>query len=138
MRKAPILTPYVAVTDQVVVTVLPAFLEHESEPEKQRYIWGYAIRIRNNRDDSIKLIDRHWIVYDALGRKEETRGTGVVGEQPVIMPGLHYDYKSGVPLSTPSGLMEGRYRFTRHDGSDFWVTIPSFSLDSPYDTSNKH
>jgi ApaG protein len=138
MRKTNILTPYVAVTDDVVVTVLPAFLEHESDHAKQLYVWGYAIRIRNNRDDSIKLAERHWIVYDAQGRKEETRGDGVVGEQPVIMPGLHYDYKSGVPLKTPSGMMEGRYRFIRNDNSDFWVTIPSFSLDSPYDTSNHH
>jgi ApaG protein len=133
-----ILTPYVAVTNEVVVTVLPAFLEHESEPAKMKFVWGYAIRIRNNSDESIQLTDRHWIVYDAQGRKEEVRGQGVIGEQPVIMPGMHYDYKSGVPLDTPSGIMEGRYRFAKNDGSDFWVTIPTFSLDSPYDTSNKH
>jgi ApaG protein len=127
-----------AVTHGIMVTVLPAFLEHESDPIKMKFVWGYAIRIRNTTDQSVQLTDRHWIVYDAKGRKEETRGEGVIGEQPVIMPGMHYDYKSGVPLQTPSGMMEGRYRFVNNDGSDFWVTIPAFSLDSQYDNTQHH
>ena len=135
---AQILTPYQANTDGIVVTVMPAFLTHESNPAEQKFVWGYAIRIRNMTDQSVQLRDRHWIIYDANGRKEEVVGEGVVGDQPVIKPHDHYDYKSGVPLSTPSGMMQGRYRFTTAHGTDIWVDIPAFSLDSPHDAGVKH
>lgn len=135
---ATILTPYQAETHGIVVTVMPAYLAHESDPGAHKYMWGYAIRIRNTTDQSVQLRDRHWIIYDAMGRKEEVRGEGVVGEQPVIKPNDHYDYKSGVPLSTPSGLMRGQYRFTNAQDTEFWVDIPAFSLDSPHDTAAKH
>jgi ApaG protein len=135
---ATILTPYQAETHGIVVTVMPAFLARESDPAEQTYMWGYNVRIRNTRPDSVQLRDRHWIIYDGLGRKEEVRGEGVIGEQPIIKPGTFYDYKSGVPLTTPSGLMSGQYRFTTSDGSEFWVDIPAFSLDSPHDDAVKH
>ena len=135
---ATILTPYQAETRGIVITVMPAFLPHESDPVAQKYMWGYAIRIRNLTEHSVQLRDRHWIIYDAVGRKEEVQGAGVVGDQPVIKPGAHYDYKSGVPLTTPSGLMRGQYRFTTSDGSEFWADIPAFSLDSPHDAAAKN
>lgn len=135
---ATILTPYQTETHGIVVTVMPAYLKHESDPDNHKFVWGYAIRIRNTSDHSVQLRDRHWIIYDANGRKEEVRGEGVIGEQPVIKPKDHYDYKSGVPLTTPSGLMRGQYRFTNAQGDEFWVDIPAFSLDSPHDTGAKH
>lgn len=138
MKKKPILTPYQSMTEGIAVTVLPAFLAHESNPVEHKYVWGYSIRIRNTTDQSVQLIDRHWIIFDSNGRKEEVRGSGVLGDQPVIKPGTHYDYKSGVPLNTPSGMMQGRYRFIRGDGSHFWVDVPAFSLDSEHETRNHH
>ena len=135
---ATILTPYQSETQGIVITVMPAFLAHESDPVQNKYMWGYAIRIRNTTSQSVQLRDRHWIIYDAAGRKEEVQGEGVIGEQPVIKPGSHYDYNSGVPLTTPSGLMSGRYRFTTSDNTEFWVEIPAFSLDSPHDDGVKH
>jgi ApaG protein len=136
--KKPILTPYQCETHGIVVTVLPAFLAHESDPLNYKFVWGYAIRIRNTTDHSVQLMERHWIIFDGNGRKEEVRGDGVVGDQPVIMPGTFHDYKSGVPLSTPSGMMQGRYRFVNNDGTDFWVDIPAFSLDSEHDLAHRH
>ena len=133
-----ILTPYQMETHGLVVTVMPAYLAHESDPAEERYVWGYAIRIRNTTDQSAQLVERHWIIYDALGRKEEVMGEGVVGDRPVIKPHDFYDYKSGVPLKTPSGLMQGRYRFTTTQNESFWVDIPPFSLDSPHDGASKH
>jgi ApaG protein len=138
MKKKPILTPYQSGNNGIVVTVLPAFLAHESDLAAHKFVWGYAIRIRNMTDQSVQLTERHWIIFDALGRKEEVRGEGVVGEQPIIKPGSYFDYNSGVPLTTPSGMMRGRYRFTTAQGEPFWVDIPAFSLDSEHETRNHH
>ena len=64
---------------------------------------------------------------------QEVKGPGVVGQQPVLKPGESYDYTSGCPLQTPSGIMAGDYEMTTLDGKRFLVEIPAFSLDSPHD-----
>ena len=79
----------------------------------------------------MQLQTRHWIITDAFGRKQEVRGEGVVGEQPVLAPGEHFEYTSGVPLPTASGFMRGRYQMVSESGEQFEVDVPAFSLDSP-------
>ena len=87
--------------------------------------------IKNNSNDIIKLISRHWKIFDSNGSYREVRGKGVVGEQPVIHPGHEFEYTSGTPLKTSSGLMHGSYQMEDFKGKSFEVLIPPFSLDAP-------
>ena len=121
---------YEAQTDGVVVRVTPTYLSQQSDPEAGRWVWVYAVEIENRRDEPVQLLTRHWIITDGLGRTEEVRGPGVVGEQPVIAPGKAHAYSSGCPLSTPSGMMVGSYGMIDASGALLEVAIPAFSLDS--------
>jgi ApaG protein len=120
-----------ATTDGVTVRVVTSFLEEQSVPTQARWFWSYHIRIENHRDDPVQLLTRHWRITDGRGAVNYVDGDGVVGEQPLIRPGGSHDYVSGCPLSTPSGLMEGHYRFIRADGAIFEVEIPRFKLVAP-------
>lgn len=122
---------YRAVTRQIEVTVEPNFEPEHSSVEKREYFWSYAIAITNIGKETVQLRDRHWIITDALGRKQEVRGEGVVGKQPVLAPGERFEYTSGVPLSTASGFMTGRYQMVTASGERFEIEVPTFSLDSP-------
>ncbi|MDR3467709.1 MAG: Co2+/Mg2+ efflux protein ApaG [Xanthobacteraceae bacterium] len=122
---------YRAVTRQIVVTVQPNFMADRSSPEKGRYFWSYTIVIVNSGPETVQLKTRHWIITDGSGRQQDVHGEGVVGEQPVLGPGERFEYTSGVPLSTPSGFMSGRYQMESERGERFEVDIPLFSLDSP-------
>ena len=123
---------YRAVTRQIEVTVKPAFMPERSATERGQYFWAYTIVITNNGAETVQLRTRHWIITDAAGKQEEVRGEGVVGEQPTIAPGERYEYTSGVPLSTASGFMTGRYQMVSETGERFEIDIPTFSLDSPH------
>lgn len=125
------LFPYAATTRGITVRVAPSYLPEQSDPQAGRWVWAYHIRIENGGDEPVQLISRHWIITDAQGRTQEVRGLGVVGEQPVIQPGASFDYVSGCPLTTPSGMMRGSYQMTLGSGWPFEVEIPAFSLDSP-------
>lgn len=120
-----------ATTDGVTVRVVTSFLDEQSVPTQARWFWSYHIRIENHRDDPVQLLTRHWRITDGRGTVNYVDGDGVVGEQPLIRPGGSHDYVSGCPLSTPSGLMEGHYRFIRADGAIFEVEIPRFKLVAP-------
>ncbi|NMD08558.1 MAG: Co2+/Mg2+ efflux protein ApaG, partial [Phyllobacteriaceae bacterium] len=96
-------------------------------------VWAYTITIENLGQVTAQLLARHWIITDALGHKQEVRGDGVVGEQPTLAPGESFQYTSGCPLSTPSGMMVGSYDMQAADGKCFAITVPAFSLDSPHD-----
>ncbi|MBO0345446.1 Co2+/Mg2+ efflux protein ApaG [Roseibium limicola] len=122
---------YRAITQGITVSVEPFYLDEESRPEQGRYVWAYMVEIKNDTDTPVHLRSRHWIIMDGQGRVEEVQGPGVVGEEPVIEPGEAYEYSSGCPLRTPSGIMSGSYGMEREDGSSFDVTIPAFSLDLP-------
>ena len=122
---------YRAVTRQIEVTVEPNFMPERSSAENSRYFWSYTIVITNTGDETVQLRTRHWIITDASGQQQEVRGEGVVGEQPVLAPGEHFKYTSGVPLSTPSGIMGGRYQMVSETGERFEIDVPAFSLDSP-------
>ena len=122
---------YRAVTRQIEVTVEPAFMPDRSIPDKGQFFWSYTIVITNSGDETVQLRTRHWIITDANGKREEVRGPGVVGEQPVLAPGERFEYTSGVPLSTASGIMAGRYQMVSETGERFEIEVPAFSLDSP-------
>src|ERR1700687_6076421 len=122
---------YRAVTHQIEVTVEPNFLPERSWVENRQYFWSYTIVITNTGNETVQLRTRHWIITDASGRKQEVRGEGVVGEQPVLAPGERFEYTSGVPLPTASGFMTGRYQMVSESGERFEIEVPTFSLDSP-------
>ncbi len=123
---------YKAITHDIQVTVLPNFLAEQSEPSQNRFVWSYTIEIANFGATTAQLMSRHWIITDAEGRREEVKGPGVVGEQPILRPGDAFRYTSGCPLTTPSGIMVGTYRMVDENGRAFDVEIPAFSLDSPF------
>ena len=118
-------------TRSITVTVTPVFLDESSSPDDGRFVWAYHVRLENRGTETVQLLRRHWRITDALGRVQEVRGDGVVGEQPVLPPGAVYEYTSGTPLPTPSGVMEGSYQMQNAAGESFDVAIPMFSLDSP-------
>jgi ApaG protein len=122
---------YRAVTRQIEVTVEPSFLPERSSAEHSRYFWSYTIVITNTGGETVQLRTRHWIITDASGRRQEVRGEGVVGEQPILAPGERFEYTSGVPLSTASGFMTGSYQMVSESGERFEIEVPTFSLDSP-------
>ncbi|GAA2841463.1 MULTISPECIES: Co2+/Mg2+ efflux protein ApaG [Aminobacter] len=122
---------YRAITRNIAVEVEPFYLVDQSEPSENRYVWGYRVTIENNSDEFVQLLSRYWHITDASGKVEEVRGPGVVGDQPELNPGDSYQYASGCPLSTPSGIMVGRYTMRNEAGEMFDIAIPAFSLDLP-------
>ena len=126
---------YTASTSSITVVVRPSYLEEESAPADNQFRWSYHVRIVNQGHATVKLISRYWRITDAMGRVQEVRGPGVVGEQPVLRPGQSFEYRSWTPLPTPSGIMAGTYQMEDETGARFEVTIPTFSLDSPHQPS---
>ena len=128
---------YRAITENIEVTVEPFYLEEQSSPDESRYVWAYRVTIINHSDIPVQLRSRTWKITDAHGRTEEVRGPGVVGEEPFLKPGDSYQYSSGCPLTTSSGMMSGSYMMQNHEtgspdeGKLFAITIPAFSLDMP-------
>ncbi len=125
--------PYEAETDGVIVRVRPMFIDEESSPEDDKFLWAYQIEIENRGQQTLQLMTRYWQITDSDGRIQEVRGEGVVGKQPVLRPGGTFEYTSGCPLTTPSGMMQGAYQFENDEGDFFEAKIPLFALDSPYD-----
>jgi len=124
-------TPYTAITKGIAVSVEPAYLEARSSPESAQYFWAYRVTIENRGQETVQLLSRHWMITNARGELTEVKGPGVVGEQPVLKPGESYEYSSGAPLNTPSGMMGGAYRMESESGERFDIEIPTFSLDRP-------
>jgi ApaG protein len=123
---------YSEITRDIRITVRPFYLEDQSSPEEMHFVWAYHVRIENQGADTVQLRNRYWRITDSLGRVQEVRGAGVVGEQPVLKPGEAFEYTSGTPLTTPSGIMVGTYQMESDKGELFDVKIPAFSLDSPH------
>lgn len=121
---------YTATTHNIKVTVFPIYLDGQSIPDDFHYVWAYTIQVENQSADTVQLISRHWIITDANGQKEEVRGPGVVGEQPILQPGQAFQYTSGASLKTSSGIMHGTYEMMSNRGERMDITIPMFSLDS--------
>jgi ApaG protein len=126
---------YSQTTRAITVTVQPIYLEDQSSPDESHFVWAYRIKIENHGGETVQLRNRYWRITDSLGRIQEVRGAGVVGEQPVLKPGDSFEYTSGTPLPTPSGFMVGTYQMETDDGERFDVAVPAFSLDSPHQPS---
>jgi ApaG protein len=123
---------YHETTEAIRVTVKPVYLEDQSSPIENHFVWAYRVQIENTGSQTVQLLNRHWRITDSMGRHQEVHGAGVVGEQPTLAPGESFEYTSGTPLTTPSGIMVGTYEMERADGHRFNVAIPAFSLDSPH------
>jgi ApaG protein len=124
-------TPYTATTRRIAVSVEPSYLETRSSPDSAQYFWAYRVVIENRSLETVQLLSRHWMITNAHGDLTEVKGPGVVGEQPVLQPGERFEYTSGAPLNTSSGIMGGAYQMETAAGEHFDIEIPTFSLDIP-------
>ena len=115
----------------IEILVATRFLDDQSVPEDDRYVFAYTIRIRNAGTEPARLLARHWVITDAHGKVQEVRGDGVVGEQPRLEPGEQFEYTSGAVLETPLGTMQGSYRMVADDGTEFDAPVASFTLSIP-------
>ena len=118
-------------TREIAVSVQPTYLESQSSPESSQYFWTYRVIIENQGRETVQLLSRHWMITNARGEFTEVKGPGVVGEQPILKPGESFEYTSGAPLDTPSGMMGGAYQMESESGERFDIEIPTFSLDRP-------
>jgi ApaG protein len=115
----------------IKVEVDTRYIEEQSLPQQDRYVFAYTITIRNEGEVPARLLTRHWVITDANGKTNEVRGEGVVGEQPYLKPGESFRYTSGTLLETPVGAMEGSYQMVADDGEQFDAAIPPFTLSIP-------
>jgi ApaG protein len=115
------------------ITIVPkaTYVEDQSDPSKDQYVFAYTITISNTGSISAQLISRHWIITDANGKVLEVKGLGVVGQQPLLKPGESFEYTSGTHLETAVGTMHGVYQMIAEDGQQFDAPIPSFTLSVP-------
>ncbi|HJS91349.1 MAG TPA: Co2+/Mg2+ efflux protein ApaG [Steroidobacteraceae bacterium] len=116
---------------KIRVEVETSYLDEQSSPSEQRYVFSYTITIRNEGECSAQLLTRHWIITDANGKVKEVRGDGVVGEQPRLEPGQGFRYSSGAVLETPVGTMQGSYQMVDAQGERFDAPIAPFRLAIP-------
>lgn len=116
---------------QFEVTVRTRFVDEQSRPQEGHYVFAYAVTIRNVGSLRAQLLSRHWAIRDADGRVDEVRGEGVVGMQPELAPGEHFEYTSGAVLATAVGTMQGSYRIRAADGVEFDAPIAPFTLSVP-------
>ncbi len=127
---------YSKTTHSIKISVEPKFLLDHSEPEEGLYVWAYHVSIENQGSQLIQVKSRRWEIVDSRGITQEVYGEGVVGETPKVNPGGTYEYTSGIPLTTPSGIMSGAYQMSLPDSDEMVdINIPAFSLDSPFENS---
>jgi len=126
------MTPSVAVTHGIRISVESQYVADQSSPRARRYVFAYTVKIQNEGTEPARLRSRHWIITDGDGRVEEVRGPGVVGQQPFLRPGEHFEYTSGCVLQTPRGQMRGTYQMVRDGGEVFDATIAPFDLMLPH------
>lgn len=116
----------------IAISVKTNFLQQQSDPQKKTYAFSYTITIRNNREEPVKLLSRHWIITDQNNHVEEVKGKGVVGQQPVIQPGSAFEYSSGTVIASEVGDMRGTYTMETSSGEVFEAPIPMFVLALPH------
>ncbi|AUD59402.1 Co2+/Mg2+ efflux protein ApaG [Shewanella sp. NKUCC05_KAH] len=120
-----------ALDTSIRVEVKTEYIEQQSSPEDEKYLFSYTITIINLGEQAAKLETRHWIITDANGNTSEVQGAGVVGETPTIAPNTAYQYTSGTVLDTPLGIMHGTYGMVSESGERFQATIRPFRLATP-------
>jgi len=113
------------------VVVNTSYIEGQSVPEGNQYVFAYTITLHNAGQQAAQLKSRHWIITDANGETQEVKGEGVIGEKPLLQPGEEYQYTSGAVIKTPVGSMRGNYRLVAEDGTIFDAAIPVFTLSTP-------
>ena len=115
------------------VTVVPksTYVEDQSDPAKNQYVFAYTISITNTGNVGVQLVSRHWVITDANSKVIEVKGLGVVGQQPQLKPGESFEYTSGTHLETAVGTMRGTYQMVADDGKEFDAPIPPFTLSVP-------
>ena len=113
------------------IQVATSYMDDQSEPDADRYVFAYTITIMNDGDEPATLRSRHWVITDANGKVQEVSGDGVVGEQPHLNPGERFRYSSGAVLETPVGAMQGMYRMETDSGAHFDAPIAPFTLAVP-------
>lgn len=116
---------------ELTVSVKTQYLPDQSAPERDNYVFAYTITIKNTGTVASQLISRHWVIVDANNSKQEVRGLGVVGHQPLLQPGEQFEYSSGTQMATPQGSMTGEYFCVAEDGHRFEAPIPEFVLSLP-------
>lgn len=119
---------YYRITEGIRITVRPNFLPDQSIPEQRQYVFAYNVRIENIGQQSAQLLSRRWRIHDSIGEDTVVAGDGVVGEQPLLVPGAVHEYQSFCVLKSANGYMEGEYRFVRADTTRFEASIPRFQL----------
>ena len=117
--------------NKIIVSAKPQYIEEQSSPEDERYVFSYTITITNNGTVPAKLLSRHWLITDANGKVQEVNGEGVIGEQPHLKPGESFRYTSGAMIETPVAVMQGKYTLVSDEGIQFKANIPQFTLSIP-------
>lgn len=116
---------------RIAVEAKARYLDDQSDPLAERFVFGYTVQIRNLGTQAAQLLSRHWVITDGHGKVEEVRGDGVVGEQPLLHPGEAFRYDSGAVIPTRVGSMRGSYQLIAEDGTRFDAAIPVFTLSVP-------
>ena len=124
---------YFESTQDILIEVFPSYVPERSAPESNQYFYSYRIKITNNGENACRVIHRHWKIKDGNGKSYDVQGSGVVGEQPMLQPGEHFEYTSFCPLHSPYGNMRGKYQMIDEHGERFWVTVPVFFFRPPKD-----
>jgi len=117
--------------NKIIIETHPQYLEDQSAPDKDRYVFAYTITITNAGAIPAKLLSRHWLIIDSNGKAQEVEGEGVIGEQPHLRPGESFRYSSGAMIETPVGVMQGNYLMLSDSGDSFKAQIPKFTLSIP-------
>ncbi|MDH5353908.1 MAG: Co2+/Mg2+ efflux protein ApaG [Gammaproteobacteria bacterium] len=117
--------------NDIKVNVETRYIEDQSNPEENYFVFAYTITIQNKGEQAAQLISRHWVITDSNHKVQEVRGEGVVGEQPILKPGEQFVYTSGTMLETSVGTMKGSYQMQSDDGSQFDAAIEEFVLSTP-------
>ncbi len=117
--------------NKVLVEAKPQYLEAQSAPEQNRFVFAYTITITNVGSVPARLLTRHWLITDANGKVQEVNGEGVVGEHPHLNPGDSFRYTSAAMIETPVGVMQGKYQMLSDTGESFSAAIPQFTLSIP-------
>ena len=115
----------------ILISVKTRYLDKQSDILTNAHAFSYTINIQNNRNDTVQLLNRHWVITDQNNKVEEVIGKGVVGQQPFIKPGESYQYSSGTVINCNIGDMQGSYTMQDSNGENFEAEIPLFVLATP-------
>ena len=120
-----------SIKNNIQIETEPMYIEVQSEPEQNRFVFAYTITITNRGLLAAQLMSRHWLIIDSNGKIQQVKGEGVIGEKPYLKPGEAFRYTSGAMIETPVGVMQGKYIMVSEDGDNFTATIPQFTLSIP-------